>query len=112
MSFATSLGRMVEHLIFVYTVPLYYHIPHHQTLWTLNSSPAGQNGRYFPDVIFKCIFLNENVWISGKIWLKFVPKSPIDNIPALVHIMAWRLSGDKPLCEPMLTQFKDAYMQH
>ena len=33
---------------------------------------------------FKCIFLNENVWIPIEISLKFVPKGPIDNIPALV----------------------------
>ena len=36
------------------------------------------------DDIFKCIFLNENVWISIKISLNFIPKSPIDNNPALV----------------------------
>ena len=33
---------------------------------------------------FKCIFLNENYKISIRIPLKFVPKSPIDNMPALV----------------------------
>ena len=55
----------------------------------------------FPDYIFKWIFLNENVWILIKISLKFVPKGPINNIPALVQIMAWRRSGDKPLSEPM-----------
>ena len=33
---------------------------------------------------FKCIFLNENVWIPIEISLKFAPKSPFDNIPALV----------------------------
>ena len=33
--------------------------------------------------------------------LKFVPKGPINNIPALVQIMAWRRPGDKPLSEPM-----------
>ena len=60
-----------------------------------------QNGRYFPDNIFKCIFLNENVLISIKISLKFVPMGPINNIPALVQIMAWRRPGDKPLSEPM-----------
>ena len=54
------------------------------------------------DDIFKCIFLNENVWISIKISLKFVPKGPINNIPALVQIMAWRRWGDKPLSEPMM----------
>ena len=60
------------------------------------------NGRHFPDDIFNCIFLNENVWISIKIALKFVPKGPINNIPALVQIMAWCRSGDKPLSEPLM----------
>ena len=35
------------------------------------------------------IFLNENVRISIKISLKFVPKGPNNNIPALVQMMAW-----------------------
>ena len=63
-----------------------------------------QNGRNFPDKIFRCIFLNENVWISIKISLKFVPDSPINNIPALVQIMAWRRQGDKPFSEPMMVR--------
>ena len=42
------------------------------------------------DNIIKCIFLNENIWILIDISLKFVPKGRIDNIPALVQIMAWR----------------------
>ena len=61
-----------------------------------------QNGRHFTDDIFKCIFLNENVSIAIKISLKFVPKGPINNIPALVQIMAWRRPGDEPLSEPMM----------
>ena len=52
--------------------------------------------------MFKCIFLNENVWIPLKISLKFIPKGPIDNIPALVQIMGWGRPGDKPLSEPMM----------
>ena len=48
------------------------------------------------DDIFNRIFLNENVWISIEISLKFVPKGPIDNKLALVQIMAWRRTGDKP----------------
>ena len=52
--------------------------------------------------VFKRIFFNENVWISIKISLKFVPNGPINNITALVQIMAWRCSGDKPLSEPMM----------
>ena len=47
-----------------------------------------------------------------KISLKFVPKGSINNIPALVQIMAWRRTGDKPLSEPMMTQLNDAYMRH
>ena len=63
-----------------------------------------QNGHHFADDIFKCMFLNENVWILIKISLKFIPKGPINNIPALVQIMAWRRSGDKPLSEPMMVR--------
>ena len=45
---------------------------------------AETNGRYFADDIFKCIFLNENIWISINISLKFAPKGQINNIPTLV----------------------------
>ena len=62
-----------------------------------------QNGRHSPDDILKCIFLNENVWISIKISLKFVPPgSPNNKFPALVQIMTWRRPGDKLLSEPMI----------
>ena len=73
----------------------------HIWVW-LNTLRPRQNGRHFADDVFKCIFLNENVWILLKILLKFVPKGPINNIPALVQIMAWRRPGDKPLSEPMM----------
>ena len=78
----------------------------------LNSSPLGQNCCQFTDNIFKCIFLNENVWISIMISLKFVPKGPINYILALDQIMAWCRIGDKPLFELILIRFPDAYMQH
>ena len=78
----------------------------------INSLRLRQNRRHFVDDAFKCNFLNENVWIPIKIWLKFVPKGLINNIAALVQIMAWRRTGDKPLSEPMMTQFNDAYMRH
>ena len=45
-----------------------------------------------------------------QISLKFVPNGPIDNKPALVQVMAWRWTGDKPLPEPVLTQFTDIYV--
>ena len=63
----------------------------------------------FVDYIFKCIFWNENAWISIKILLKFVPKNPINNIPALVQIMAWRRQGGKPLFEPTRTTRTPAF---
>ena len=59
-------------------------------------------GRDKIDAIFKYIFSTENLSISIKISLKFIPEGPINNIPALVQIMAWRRSGDKPLSEPMM----------
>ena len=80
--------------------------------WGFNSSPPGQNGNHFTDNIFRCIFVNEKFHILTKISLKFVPKGPNDNNPVLVQIMAWRQIGDKPLFEPMLTWFTDAYMRH
>ena len=42
------------------------------------------------------------IWISLTISLKIVPNGPINNILALVQIMAWRRPGDKPLSEPMM----------
>ena len=68
----------------------------------VNTLRPRQNGRHFPDDILKCIFLNENVWLSIKISWNFVPQGPINNIPALVQIMAGRRPGDKPLSEPMM----------
>ena len=55
----------------------------------INSSPLRQNGRHFPDDIFKCIFMNENFCILIQILLKFVPKGPINHILVLIQIMAW-----------------------
>ena len=63
-----------------------------------------QIGRHFTDDTFKRIFLNKNPRISIKISLKFVPKGPINTIPALVQIIAWRRPGDKPLSEAMMVR--------
>ena len=64
------------------------------------------------DDIFKCIFLNESDKILIQISLKFVSRSPIDNKPALVQVMACRLFGAKPSPESMLTQFTGVFMWH
>ena len=67
-----------------------------------NTLRPRQNGRHFPGSILNCICLNENVRISKKISLKFVPMDQRKNIPTLLQIMAWRRPGDKPLSEPMM----------
>ena len=85
---------MASHFIMFYLFYLYF--------IKFNSWRPWRNRRYNADDIFKCIFLRENVWIPNKISLKFVPKGPINNIPAMVQIMAWRRPGDKPLSEPMM----------
>ena len=56
----------------------------------INTLRPGQNGRHFADDTFKSIFMNESVRISINISLKFVSKGLINNITALVQIMAWR----------------------
>ena len=75
----------------------------------MNTLRPIQNGRHFTDDTLKRIFVNENVRISIKISLKFVPKGPINNISTLVQIMAWRRSGDKPLSESMLLVYRRIY---
>ena len=51
------------------------------------------------------MYLDENAIDIG-------PRCPINTIPALVQIMAWCRSSDKPLSEPMMAHLIDAYMRH
>ena len=59
--------------------------------------------RYFADDSFKCIFLKEKcmTFRFRSHWLLF-RTFELTNIPALVQIMAWRRSRDKPPPEPMM----------
>ena len=82
------------------------------SIMSINTLKPEQNGRHFADHIFKLFFFNENARIPIQISLKFVPRSPIDKNPTLVRVVAWRQTGDKPLPEPMMIQFTDAYMRH
>ena len=75
------------------------------TVGCINKMGPKQNGRHLPDKIFKCILLNENVWISIDISLNLVPKCLISNIPAFIQIMAWRRPGDNPLSETIMVSF-------
>ena len=69
----------------------------------INTLRSKQNGHHLADNILKCIFWNETLGILIKISLKFVLKDSIDSKSPLVQWMAWYLSGDRPLPEPMLT---------
>ena len=68
----------------------------------VNTLRPRQNGRHFADDTFNRISVDENVRILIKFSLKFVPKGPINNMQALVQIMAWRRPGDHPLSEPVM----------
>ena len=91
----------LRHQAMTWTKPMCLNTSHYRSI---NILRLKQNGRRFADDVFKCIFLNENVCILIKISLKFVPDGPINNIPALVQVMDWRRSGDKPLSEPMMVR--------
>ena len=67
---------------------------------------ARQNGGHLADDIFAQIFFNENYDILIKISLKSILKGFIANKSVLVQVMTWYSIGDKPLFEPMETQFR------
>ena len=103
-TYGVAIPQWVKVLIFQDT-------PHHppqpslamlSILWTCLFILTHWGRDKMADDIFKCLFLNKNVWISLKISLKFLPKVRNNNIPTLVQIMAWRRPGDKPSSEPMM----------
>ena len=63
----------------------------------MTSFPLDKMAAILADNNFNTIFLNENDRIPLQISLKYVPRSPIDNKPALIKVMAWCLTGDTPL---------------
>ena len=52
--------------------------------------------------IFQMHFLNENVWISIIISLNYLPTYSINNIVAVVQIMAWCWPDGKPLSRTIM----------
>ena len=46
------------------------------------------------------------------IWLNFVPKGSIDNKSAMVQVMVWSRTGDKPLAEAVMIQCDETYLRH
>ena len=61
---------------------------------------------------FQMYFRELNIWIAINISPRFLPNGQINNIPSLVQRVTWRRPGDKPLSEPMMAKFTDAYMRH
>ena len=101
-----NISHRWVHLMIICLAPRHYPqpmpMPVRPESEIVNTLRPRQNGRHFADGTFNRIFVNEKVWIPIKISRKFVPKGPINNIPALDQIMAWRRPGDKPLSEPMM----------
>ena len=92
----------------------YYHSHHSHDIGStyilyqeiiFNTMRLRQNDRHFADDILNRILLNWNISISNEISLKCVPKYPTNNIPALIQIMAWCPSDNKPISEPMKVSF-------
>ena len=63
---------------------LRYHPGKYSKIAGFNSSTTGQNGCHFADGILRCILVGEKCCILIKISLKYVPKGPIKNNPALI----------------------------
>ena len=76
--------------------------------------PIGQSAAISQTIFSNAFSWRKSFFIFIQISLKFVPINfgPINNTPALVQVMAGRRSGDKPLSEPTLTRFTEAYVQH
>ena len=89
-----------------------YQYASYEVSWHLTPLPQDKMATISQTTISKCIFTNEKFCILFWISLKFVPKGPIDNNSALVQVMAWRQTRDKPLSEPVLSQFIEAYIWH
>ena len=67
------------------------------TYWGLNNTDN------ILHVTFQKPFLNENYNACIQISSKFVPRDPIDNMSALVQIMAWyQIISTKPIPKPMM----------
>ena len=74
--------------------------------------PLDKRPAILTDDSSKYIFLNKKYIIPIRISLTFVSWNPFDNKPALVPVMAWRRTGDKPFLGLVLTRFIDAYMRN
>ena len=87
--------------------PMMVNLPTHICVvwpqWVNTFDTSRQKQNYFADDTFKRIFMREDIRISIKISLKFVPKFWINSIFAWVQTMAWsKRSNDGSFLEPMM----------
>ena len=75
---------------------------------SINTLRPRKNGRHFADDILKCIFFNANLWTSNTLSLKYVPYGLFGDMSALVQIIAWCRTSNKPLSDLMM--ITDAYV--
>ena len=71
-----------------------------------------QNACYFAGNISLYILLNRYIFVLTEISLKLIPEGSINNEPALTHMMAWHLTGEKPSYWTSDNLDSDAYTQH
>ena len=45
-------------------------------------------------------------------FIEISSQGSFDNRTALLQMMAWRQTGDKPLSEPLMADYFDAYVRH
>ena len=110
--FCIYFGTEFYHGTCIYTFWCWINTSSSLLLDRLTHLPLEKMAAILADDIFKHIFLNENIRIVIQISLNVVPMGLIDNTPALVQVMAWRRTGDKPLPEAMMTQFANVCMWH
>ena len=90
---------------------IYYHLSI-LTSVTVHTLRLTQNGRHFIDDTFKCVFLNQNMWIRLIFHVSLFLRVQLA-ISQYWFRQWFGAVGDKPLLpESMLTQFTDAYRRH
>ena len=84
LAVSAVLNTLCISRIFILSWALYNHLA-----ILINSFPPDKMAVILTDDIFKCIFLKKKNTIPIQISLKFVSRSPIDNEPALLQVIAW-----------------------
>ena len=67
-----------------------------------NTSRLIQNGRNFVGDNFQIIFVNRNCCFFIQMSLRYVSLGPLNNNKALLEILVWHQTANKPLSEPTM----------